>query len=401
MFGFGLKDLVRALHSHELIKTFWEDHLLDGLGAMTGAWWRKEEARRSGASVEGIDLMREILRYNEMDYRVLAELSRYSRRRLNRPTSNAPDVHDRRRHTMQERPIRAACIYRHPELDNASWGGAEDTMPERPPLTDAIIVAIARLVDDSQADRREPAHSDIEFQIERAGLSAADPGRQDKPVGKSKRVRGVLSWALANDLRAGESLVAGLIATVQGYGGFRESSANFCGWEAIENSRAAFSSQGWELNRDGSLQPKVLDSLSGRELTKALRSYAERARRGALDNPLVTGTSKDLLEATAAHILVQKWGAYSPTSNFPTLLGQAFTALGLATTKDPSQQGESAQRRVERAAYQLGCSINALRNKEGTGHGRPWLSTVSDAQARFAIETMGNIASLMLDTLDS
>ena len=38
-------------------------------------------------------------------------------------------------------------------------------MANRPPLTDAIVVALARLVDDSQTEKREPSHSDIEFQI--------------------------------------------------------------------------------------------------------------------------------------------------------------------------------------------------------------------------------------------
>jgi hypothetical protein len=45
----------------------------------------------------------------------------------------------------------------------------------RAPLNDAIIVALARLVDDSQTETREPSHSDIEFQINRAGLAAGDP----------------------------------------------------------------------------------------------------------------------------------------------------------------------------------------------------------------------------------
>ncbi|MDR5671430.1 abortive infection family protein, partial [Burkholderia cenocepacia] len=93
------------------------------------------------------------------------------------------------------------------------------------------------------------------------------------------------------------------------------------------------------------------------------------ARRGALDSPLLAGTAKDLLEATAAHVLVQKWGTYPSTSNFPTLLGQAFTALGLATPSDAVISGEPAHKRMERAAYELGCALNALRNKEGTGHG--------------------------------
>ena len=273
-------------------------------------------------------------------------------------------------------------------------------MANRPPLTDTIVVAVSQLVDDSQGDRRDPAHSDIEFQIDNAGLASADPGRiNSKPVGKSKRVRGVLSWALSNDSSAGERLVAGLVATVQGHGGFRDTSSNYCGAEAITNLVSAFATQGWDLLPDGSLQPKVLDSLSGKELTAALRTYADRARRGALDSPLLAGTAKDLLEATAAHVLVQKWGSHPSTANFPTLLGQAFTALGLATPSDAVGSGEPVHKRMERAAYELGCALNALRNKQGTGHGRPWVSGITPMQATFSVESMGNIASLMLDAL--
>jgi hypothetical protein len=272
-------------------------------------------------------------------------------------------------------------------------------MANRPPLTEAIAVAMARLIDDSQTEKREPTHSDIEFQIDQAKLTSADLGRQGKPVGKSKRIRSTLSWALTNNLVAGESLVSGLIATIQGYGGFRTESANYCGAEAISNLIAAFSAQGWELAIDGTLQPRLLNSLTGRALTSALVVYADRARRGSLDSPLLAGTAKDLLEATAAHVLVEKWGTYPTTSNFPTLLGQAFTALGFATPGEPVVTGESVEKRMERAAYELGCALNALRNKQGTGHGRPWVSSVTSAQARFSIESMGNIALLMLDAL--
>lgn len=273
-------------------------------------------------------------------------------------------------------------------------------MANRPPLTDAIVIAISRLIDDSQSEKREPTHSDIEFQIDQAKLTSADPGRLgNKPIGKSKRVRGTLSWALSNNPTAGESLVAGLISTVQGYGGFRPASSNYCGSEAITNLTTVFAAQGWDLSLEGTLQPRVLGSLAGKALTSALQAYADRARRGSLDSPLLAGTAKDLLEATAAHVLVEKWGSYPSTSNFPTLLGQAFTALGLATPSDPIVAGDPVHRRMERAAYDLGCALNALRNKEGTGHGRPWISSLTPAQARFSIESMGNIASLMLEAM--
>ena len=47
--------------------------------------------------------------------------------------------------------------------------------------------------------------------------------------------------------------------------------------------------------------------------------------------------------------------------------------------------------------FELACGINALRNKAGTGHGRPWLSNVTDSEAKAVVEFMGVIAEWMLD----
>jgi hypothetical protein len=47
--------------------------------------------------------------------------------------------------------------------------------------------------------------------------------------------------------------------------------------------------------------------------------------------------------------------------------------------------------------FDLACAVNTLRNKAGTGHGRPWLPNVTDAQAKAAVEFMGIIAEWMLD----
>src|SRR5947209_7888379 len=131
------------------------------------------------------------------------------------------------------------------------------------PLSDVIIFSVARLVDDAQTERRDPSHSDIEFQISRAGLSAGDPNAQGQTVGKAKRVRSTLSWALENDFAAGQSFVASLIALVRGCGGFRESSPNFVGMEAITDARSAFQAEGYELATDGDPRPVVLENLAG------------------------------------------------------------------------------------------------------------------------------------------
>ncbi|MGH8542075.1 MAG: ribonuclease H-like domain-containing protein, partial [Gammaproteobacteria bacterium] len=80
VFGFGLKEIARALHGHGLVEIVWEDSSVDGLGAMTGAWWSYEEAGQRGVTVEEIDLMGEILRYNEGDGSALMSVLRCLRR---------------------------------------------------------------------------------------------------------------------------------------------------------------------------------------------------------------------------------------------------------------------------------------------------------------------------------
>ena len=264
------------------------------------------------------------------------------------------------------------------------------------PVNDAIMVAVARLVDDALSGTREPSHSDIEFQINRAGLGPGDPRGQGQSVGKAKRVRAVLYWGLENAPDKAEMFVAALIALVRGKGGFRPGSSNFVGDESIVDAREAFRSEGYVLSDEGELFPSTLDNLSGVTMTSALEVYVRRAQRGSEDGALLVGTGKDLLEATAAHVITEKYGQYSHQAHFPTLLGQAFTILGLATQHTPIQPDKSPHRRVERSLYEAGCAVNTLRNKSGTGRGRPFLPSLSDDEARSAVQLMGIISGLLL-----
>lgn len=260
-------------------------------------------------------------------------------------------------------------------------------------LTDPIIGAVSRLF----APEREPSHAPIEELVRRTGLSAGDPGLSDKPVGKEKRVRQVLSWAIENEPNKGAVLVGQLLSLLKGCGGFRPTSENYIGQDSIQTAQEVFRGEGYGLGIDGDLRPLLLDDLAGPQLTDALRAYVRRAQLGAADAALVTGTGKDLLEATAAQVLLNRFGSYPETLNFPTLLGQAFTVAGLATSATKREAGEPPIARVERAFYELGCAVNALRNKEGTGHGRPFLPSVSSSQAEAAVRAMGTISRLLLD----
>lgn len=264
-------------------------------------------------------------------------------------------------------------------------------------LSNAIITAVARMVDDAQQDRRDPAHSDLGFLLEQVGLKDAD---LTTPAGKEKRIRHVLTWAGEHDLDRGEQLVVRLISMIKGFGGFRPNSPNYVGPDAIENAREAFASEGLVLTLDGELQRRLLERLDDPETPRVLRSYVRRANRGADDAALVVGTGKDLLEATAAYVRLIRFNEPEDGSiNLPTLLGQAFVGLGLATPQITPEPGEAPWLEVERRMFDLGCAVNRLRNKEGIGHGHVFLPSVSSDQARAAIQAMGLISELLLNRL--
>jgi hypothetical protein len=270
------------------------------------------------------------------------------------------------------------------------------------PLSETVIHAVAQLVDDSNNNGRyrEPTHSDIEFQVRTAGLATHDPKHQGQNVGKAKRVRAILYAALDVDQAAGAKLVGGLLVKVRACGGFREASDNYVGAEAIDNARAAFEAEGFVLGADGSLSAKVLDSLRGAELTGALRAYAARAQKGSEDAALLSGTGKDLMEATAAHVLTTLGGgSYNTGLNFQGLLGMAFIALDLAVPELPAEPGESPVKGLERALFQSAVAVNRIRNRQGTGHGRPWLPTIANEEAKAGIEVVGAVSAYMLAKL--
>ncbi|RFB72937.1 MULTISPECIES: abortive infection family protein [unclassified Herbaspirillum] len=268
------------------------------------------------------------------------------------------------------------------------------------PINDTIISAIASLIDDAKTGTsRVPTHYDISFEVERVNLLAVDPKELGQQVGKAKRVRAILSWALEHNQQAGAKLIELLLSKVKASGGFRIGSENYVGRDAIENAMAAFKSEGFTLEEDGTIHAQVLNNLTGKELTAALLKYAQRAQKGSHDAALVTGTGKDLLEATAAHVLMTKYGAYSSSLNFEGLLGQAYMALGLAVPQSNVVTGEPTVKALERALFQSALAVNKLRNKQGTGHGRPWLPEVTDVEAKAAIEVVGTITIFLLSKL--
>lgn len=168
-------------------------------------------------------------------------------------------------------------------------------------------------------------------------------------MGKEKRIRAVLNWAIDNNYEAGEKLVKHIFELVRGGGGFRKESPNYIGIHAVENMTEVLKGLSVSLDEDGILVPVIIENLTIVEQQQALKIYIQRAQKGVEDAALLVGTSKDLLEAVSTYILQINWGSSPSVMNFPTLLGQAFTALGLATTNEPKVPSEPIKKRMERA----------------------------------------------------
>ncbi len=268
----------------------------------------------------------------------------------------------------------------------------------QPPFNRAIASAVAELV-----DAQSPlSHDQLDRLFAASPLRGADPAaRGQSTIGKVKRARAVLSAAVTTDPVAGSKLAAELLAMLGTSGWLDPDEESSAGTERIRHLQTAYGAEGWQVSEDGALVPRVVDGLAGAELDAALGQILRRARQGALDAALVTGSGKDLLEAVARQVLVKHTGAYPQHGNFPATLYQAFDRLSLPT---PPQQEmatfrsaleSDARGRFVQVLFLLGCTINELRNQQGVGHGRPFPPSVTDAEAKAAIQGMALIAEFL------
>ena len=264
-----------------------------------------------------------------------------------------------------------------------------------PNLSHPVAHAVAELV---HADS-PISHDQLGRIVAEVGLVAADPGTGQ---GKVKRMRAVMQFAMANNRPAGARLAYRVLQAIRAAGGFREDDPSYIGIDAFRRVRDAYRASNFELDNDGELRPRLLEHVPETDRHDALRTYVRRVQQGATDAALVTGTGKDLLEATARHVLQQQGQNYAG-HDFPGTLFHAFGAVGISTPSgtviDAVNKGlsQDASERLGQVLYLLGCAVNRLRNDQGTGHGRPFLATVTDREARLAVESMALISEMLLN----
>jgi len=93
-------------------------------------------------------------------------------------------------------------------------------------ISTEIASVVARFCD----GHKGPTHDELSMFFAQTKLTAGDPGTRmpdGSPIGKMKRVRRVLTYAMQNEPDAGSRLVLMIVDSVRASGGFHEGSDGF------------------------------------------------------------------------------------------------------------------------------------------------------------------------------
>lgn len=245
-----------------------------------------------------------------------------------------------------------------------------------------------------------PSHDQLTQAFAKTGLSGGDPRlTATTTVSKMKRVREVFDHASEQNPAAGLHLAERLVALMRAKGCFLKAGDQYAGAEAIAAAQRAFERVGFVLTAEGDLHATVIEQLTGKQLTKALHGYVRRINVAGADAELKLGSSKDLVEAVARHVLTERGGGYSPGQNFPSTLAGAFQLLGMSVPTPNAAANANPAKAIEEGLFALALSVNRFRNAQGTGHGRPAPASVANREADMAARTSAAIAKAMLDRL--
>ena len=79
VFNYGLKNIAKKMYQNKMITTSWDDSDMDGLGAMVATWNCNNKIIQEELLSKLIDFdeMKEIVKYNEIDCKVLWDINKY------------------------------------------------------------------------------------------------------------------------------------------------------------------------------------------------------------------------------------------------------------------------------------------------------------------------------------
>lgn len=269
----------------------------------------------------------------------------------------------------------------------------------QPPVSQDIAAAFGSFFHGGSG----PSHSALTSAFLSAGLGDVAPASSDPKSmpgpNKEQRVQRTILAAVRKP-QCARPLVDGLLSTLRTRGAVVEGTPQF-DKANTEVLRRALTHQGWSLTSDGHMTPIGAIDLEtgGRE---ALDDQIRRLRQNTDDPALLLGTAKELLESVAKFVL-QELQVPTPSKNpgFGELWHLTRERLGILPKQVAGDvDGSKAIKAILDSAWKIVDQVNALRNLQGTGHGRTLPAGVTAEQALLVVREACSIAEFTLVTLD-
>lgn len=269
----------------------------------------------------------------------------------------------------------------------------------QPPVTQDIAAAFGRFFHGGSG----PSHSVLTSAFLSAGLGDVAPASSDPKSmpgpNKQERVQRTVLAAIRKP-QCARPLVDGLLSTLRTHGAVVEGTPQF-DKANTEVLRRALAHQGWNLTSDGHMTPiGAIDLETGGR--KALDDQIRRLRQNTDDPALLLGTAKELLESVAKFVLQElRVQGSGQNPNFNKLWHLARERLGILPKQVAGDgKGSKAIKAILGSAWKIVEQVNALRNLQGTGHGRTLPAGVTAEQALLVVREACSIAEFTLAALD-
>lgn len=212
---------------------------------------------------------------------------------------------------------------------------------------------------------------------------------------KEVRVRRTIEAAVRRPTRA-RQLIDALLRDLRAGGHFDDGSIAH---DDLRRVQIAFRKQGWTLSDAGDLTEVSVNLDTGGR--PALNEQLHRLQRADDDPALALGSAKDLLEAVAKFVLSELDWPIEKNADFGQLWYFARERLHILPQQVAADTpGANHIRAVLQNAWMIAEQVNALRNLQGTGHGRTLPTGVTAELARLVVREACSVAEFTLSNLD-
>lgn len=228
-----------------------------------------------------------------------------------------------------------------------------------------------------------PSHHELDDALAATEFESPSVDETGMSVSKPKRIRAAFLQADAQGKAAVDQVVIAIIQELPRRGVFDGPYESEQVPQLVDSLRELLAAGGLILAKDGSITrgaAHVEVDTGGRATVERLLT---KLRDPSLDPGAVIGTSKDLLEATAKHLL-HEFQPETRAGDMSGVVSQGMKAAGLST-QSPDIEGPDARgiAKARSLVYATAEAVTMLRNRAGDGHGHVELSSVSREMAEY------------------